>query len=498
MVALLRKTGTRLAECPSPRRRSRGTDRRKDVKMKLRRALALLVVTVVSWSCGDGTGPDGDGGNRSPQLSAIGNMSLAVGELRDVTVQATDPDGDDLTFSIESNPGFATITKTGQTGNVATARLTLEPGPGHVGTHTVTVRVTDGRGGSATDDCTVEVEGADVTLTLALPGDAQGLAFGIFIDTDVDPENGYVSGMTGTADAGTELTYSLGAVAAGSYFAYAAVCVVSGDCEPDLLNGDWLGIYGTPITLDLSPESGYVGDYVTSTFDWVANAIVPSSGVASFDITLHEYVSEEVELSLGDVSATEFIVSWDDNAFTLNFFMPNAGAAGSHQVAASFEGGVFSDAAPWTQVIDGDPTDPENDDPQTAVPIEIPVDGVGSFLNGDVVDWYVFIFDAGTTIEFLLNWNNEKDLDVIVFDVAGEPECSAATYYDKPEHAVCTLPAGTHYVAIIDYDAFAYDDFALVSYRGTGWIPQGALSASASSRPAIDPTKAAVIERLRR
>lgn len=460
--------------------------------MKLRSLFPLLAVTVVFFSCGDdSTGP----ANQSPRLSAMADMSLAVGQRMEATVQATDMDGDEMTFAIESNPGFATIAKIGQTGNVAEARLTLQPGTSHLGSHTVTIRVSDPSGGSDTHDCGVRVEGADVTLTLALPGDAEGRPFGVFLDTDIDPDNGYAAAAMGTADAGAELTYSLGAVAPGSYFAFAAVCVAS-DCSSGPEDGDWFGVHGTPLTLNLSPASGYVGDPVMGSLNLVPNATVPSSGTTGFDVTLHEYLSGELELSVGGVSATEFIVSWNDNTFALDFFMPNAGAAGSHRVLAAFEGCVFSDAVAWNQMLTGDPTDPANDDPQTATAIEIPVDGVGSFLNGDEVDWYTFTLQSQTSIAGVLDWNNEKDLDAGVFDETGELECEAATY-EKPEEFFCTLSAGTHYLAVLDYDAWVNDDFALVSYRGTAWVSQGAQWLTGRP-PAIEPGKVTMLGRLHR
>jgi hypothetical protein len=402
-----------------------------------------------------------------------------------------------MTFSIVSNPGFASIAKTGQTapeGVVATARLTLEPNADDAGTHTVTIAVRDGRGGADSADCTIEVTGA-VTVTLVLPGAAESRPFGAFIDDDIDPDNGYVSAVMGLAGAGTELTYSLGAVPTGSYFAYAAVCVVS-DCSAGPQDGDWFGLYGTPVSLDLSAGSGYVGDYVTAYLTESYNANVPLSGTASFEIILRDFVlAEEVALRVGDVSATEFIVSIDDSPYAVNLFMPNAGAAGSHQVVASFQGAIVTDPEPWTQLLASDPTEPDNDDLATAYPIGIPFDGVGSFLNGDDIDCYVFTLDAETTVEGLLNWNTEKDLDLFVVDEAAEFECAAASY-DKPERAVCTLPAGVHYVLVSDYDAFTYNDFSLVSYRGTAGVSQG-VQAAPVSRATIDPEKMALIQRLR-
>jgi uncharacterized protein YjdB len=80
------------------------------------------------------------GPNRAPVLSAIPNQTLDVGQNLDVTVSASDPDGDPLTMSAESdNPGIVSVA----TPAAGTVRLTGVA----EGTANVTVTISDGKGG---------------------------------------------------------------------------------------------------------------------------------------------------------------------------------------------------------------------------------------------------------------------------------------------------------------------------------------------------------------
>ncbi len=86
--------------------------------------------------------------NRSPVLNPIGNKTVARGSLLAFKANATDPDGDALTFSLVSPPAGAAITAAGNftwTPNVA------------AGVYNVTVRVTDNGTPVLTDQETINV-----------------------------------------------------------------------------------------------------------------------------------------------------------------------------------------------------------------------------------------------------------------------------------------------------------------------------------------------------
>jgi RHS repeat-associated protein len=69
-------------------------------------------------------------------------------------VQATDPDGDPLTFTLDTSPAGMTIDATGM--------IRWDPTPAQFGANQVVVRVSDGRGGTKTQEFTVTVISQDV------------------------------------------------------------------------------------------------------------------------------------------------------------------------------------------------------------------------------------------------------------------------------------------------------------------------------------------------
>jgi hypothetical protein len=110
---------------------------------------------------------------------------------------------------------------------------------------------------------------ADVSGTLTLPANASGKTYWVAIDNDIDGGNGVLYETTGTCGTGTKQDYSIPDVYKGTYYIHAIVYVVSSSIGPPS-DGDYVGIYG-----------GSLSSMPTS-----ANATVPSSGTATFDITL--------------------------------------------------------------------------------------------------------------------------------------------------------------------------------------------------------------------
>lgn len=97
------------------------------------------------------------GSNTDPVLSSIGIQSVTAGQTKNVPLSATDVDGNVLNFSIPENPGFLSITGFSQTGNTATAILVISPSFNNIGSFTAAVQVSDGRGGSDSENFTIEV-----------------------------------------------------------------------------------------------------------------------------------------------------------------------------------------------------------------------------------------------------------------------------------------------------------------------------------------------------
>ncbi len=119
--------------------------------------LIIIVLITIFFSCGkknsSPTGPE----NTAPELSVIVNQTVTAGEVKNLTLTATDTDGNSLTFSISTNPGFLSITGFFQVGDTATATLVIAPDETITGTFDATIQVSDGMGGVDSEDFSIEV-----------------------------------------------------------------------------------------------------------------------------------------------------------------------------------------------------------------------------------------------------------------------------------------------------------------------------------------------------
>ena len=77
--------------------------------------------------------------NTPPVLTPIANQSVEEGETLNVPLNATDGDGDGLSFSQTGLPGFCSLTDNGN----GTGSIACNPGGGDGGTYPITVTVTD-------------------------------------------------------------------------------------------------------------------------------------------------------------------------------------------------------------------------------------------------------------------------------------------------------------------------------------------------------------------
>ena len=86
--------------------------------------------------------------NRAPVItSAIGNQTLSMGQTLELSLTASDADGDNVTFSLLNGPGLATIINANPGQRTATLRLA----PTEAGSFTgIQIRASDGKGGVAT------------------------------------------------------------------------------------------------------------------------------------------------------------------------------------------------------------------------------------------------------------------------------------------------------------------------------------------------------------
>ncbi|SMO50638.1 tandem-95 repeat protein [Gracilimonas mengyeensis] len=89
--------------------------------------------------------------NQEPEFtSVLSDTTIGEGQTLTFTYNASDGDGDDLTYTLEEAPDGATL-------NEETGELEWSTEIGSVGEYTVSVGVTDGRGGTETTTATVSV-----------------------------------------------------------------------------------------------------------------------------------------------------------------------------------------------------------------------------------------------------------------------------------------------------------------------------------------------------
>jgi len=311
--------------------------------------------------------------------------------------------------------------------------------------------------------------GATVSGTLLFPAEVDSVKYFVWLDTDIDPDNGYEKMDSGYDDTQSGISYSFGTTAAGTYFLYASAVRAPASPKAGLTapaNVLW-GTWGTPVQItSITPESGPVGTPVTLQGGPVANAVVPKTGTVTFDVRLafynpNEFQDDTFYVTVDAVSCNEFTTSSTQNATTL--LMPNAGNQGQHQVRIRYRG-MQSEGVSWTQEGNGDPSEPNNN-LEMAAGISVPNDFVGSFSYGDVEDWYWFSVNSAVTAFIVLDWNTAKDIDMVIVDSGFNLICSALTY-DHPEIMNCTLSPGSYFFGVGDISGMDGDP-SLVSYRAT-------------------------------
>jgi hypothetical protein len=129
----------------------------------------VLGISLLTAACGGGSdsGPTQNiTANRAPTISGNPLRSVMQGTQYNFSPAAIDPDGDDLTYSISNQPGWATF-------DVSTGQLSGVPGQGDVGTfQNITIRVSDGQVTASLAAFSIDVvstASGSVTLTWTPP-----------------------------------------------------------------------------------------------------------------------------------------------------------------------------------------------------------------------------------------------------------------------------------------------------------------------------------------
>ncbi|WAK04123.1 putative Ig domain-containing protein [Methylobacter sp. YRD-M1] len=113
--------------------------------------------TGINTSDNSGSGSTPGGTNTAPSVTTIANQTATVGQSFGLPVQASDAEGDALTFSLTAAPAGMSI-------NSASGVIAWTPANGQEGSHSVTVQVSDGQQ-STTTSFNVTVEPAPVANT---------------------------------------------------------------------------------------------------------------------------------------------------------------------------------------------------------------------------------------------------------------------------------------------------------------------------------------------
>ena len=119
---------------------------------------------------------DTTGGNAAPEFEPVDPVDLREGDDTDVTVVATDPDGDDVSLTHAGLPAFAAFEAGGGTGT-----LTLAPETGDIGVYDLTFIADDGLSTSDLEVIVTVEEAATVITYVGSPGGA-GIGDGIGTD----------------------------------------------------------------------------------------------------------------------------------------------------------------------------------------------------------------------------------------------------------------------------------------------------------------------------
>lgn len=216
--------------------------------------------------------------NRPPVISTVLVAPAVVfpGKSADITCVATDPDGDELNYGWEAGEG----TIVGGGSKVAWVA------PTQVGEYLIRITVTDGKGGSTSQNISLQVIGPEKTITLNLvAGESGSVYWDGFLTKDIlagDDKNnlgirGYfsfdITPLAGTKIVGAKLTFFLSEVVSRPFISLGELHLERVDYGAyPLGRNDW-GIDGIPLKkfFDTLP----VEMDVTSQIDYLVRSVNP-------------------------------------------------------------------------------------------------------------------------------------------------------------------------------------------------------------------------------
>lgn len=253
--------------------------------------------------------------NQPPTLDPIGDQSIDEGDNIVETIDASDPDGDALTFSLTGAPAW--ISLAGDT-------VTLTPGFEDAGGYVITVTVSDGQ---LTDEETITLTVNDINRPPELTPTGnqfvnEGQSLGVSVSaTDPDGDAVTYSLMNGqpwmTLN-GALITLNPGFSDAGTY----AVTVIASD--GDVQDSDTFSV--TVFEVNQPPVLTAIGNQGVQEGDTI-NVAVTASDPDGDTVTIAD-------------GGLESWMSFDGSTFTAN---PQTGDAGNYQVTFTASDGELTD-----------------------------------------------------------------------------------------------------------------------------------------------------------
>lgn len=245
--------------------------------------------------------------NRPPSITAIAPVSVKEGETTTIDIEATDPDGDDVSLALEGTvPTFATL---------AGGVLTLTPDFDSSGSYTLTVRATDARNVSSRQAVEVVVTDVDRPAVFAEHG------------TLTLHEGDTLTVSISAADAdGDEVTLGISDEAP----AWATFDSITGDLElaPGFLDA---GSYGVKL---IAESNGLLAEQVLDvvvvdvnrppTLEAIANLNITSGETEVLDLEANDPDPEDATLTV----TVDGLPSWAEHSGLRIVFAPPANVRG--------------------------------------------------------------------------------------------------------------------------------------------------------------------------
>ena len=217
--------------------------------------------------------------NPAPELSAIGDKTVAEGVLLSFTLSASDDDGDNVSFSVSGAPSGASLSG---------AVFSWTPNFTQSGTYNLTFTANDGQGDTDSETITITVNDVNRAPELSAIGDktvAEGVLLSFDLSVIDDDEDDVTFSVSGQPE---------GAVLSGSTFSWTPGFDQSGTYDVTFTADDGQGDTDSEtITITVgdanrAPELSAIGDQIVGeaeTLNLTLAATDPDEDEVSFSVT---------------------------------------------------------------------------------------------------------------------------------------------------------------------------------------------------------------------